>query len=251
MHEAACRKGVALIGFSEHSPRPDGFNYTHEYRKKLEESFPRYINEVKDLKGKGACRVLLGLEMDWLAGEEEFIRRACRAHDYDYIIGSVHFLGNWGFDDGCQGWQDCSQEICEERYRQYFTLWRDMLRSGLFQIAAHPDLIKIYSLDQFQLWLQKPEAVVQIRDCLLALRDSGMAMEISSAGLRKACRQIYPAPAIMKIAAELELPVSMASDAHNTEDIGRDFESLAAYARSFGFTEQTVFDHGKKTRVPF
>lgn len=251
MHGAACRKGLALIGFSEHSPRPDGFNYRREYRKKLEEAFPLYIREVSALKGKGPCRVLLGLEMDWLAGEEEFVRRACKAYDYDYIIGSVHFLGDWGFDESGQDWQECSQEVCEKRYRQYFRLWREMLRSGLFQIAAHPDLIKIYSLDQFHLWLQKEEAVAQIRECLLALRNSGMALEISSAGLRKDCRQIYPAPAIMKMAAELELPISMASDAHNTEDVGRDFGRLAAYARSFGFAEQTIFDHGKEIRLPF
>lgn len=251
MYDAACARGLELIGFSEHSPRPAGFNYTHEYRDQLTKSFPAYIREVTGLKSESRCRVLLGLEMDWLEGQSEFIRRSCAAHDYDYIIGSVHFIGDWGFDDGREPWLDASQEVCEERYRRYFRAWKDMLESRLFQVAAHPDLIKIYSRPQYETWLQKPEALALVRACLLALRDAGMAMEISSAGLRKACREIYPAPAIMQIAAELELPVSMASDAHCVKDIGADFDKLAAYASSFGFSAQTIFDHGRMTTLPF
>lgn len=251
MFAAACGKGLALIGFSEHSPRPAGFDYTHEYRERLAKAMPDYISEVTQLKSRSGCRVLLGLEMDWLEGQTSFIKKAMSAHDYDYVIGSVHFLGNWGFDDSRELWDGASQEICEKRYVEYFRIWKHMLESGLFQIAAHPDLIKIYSRGQFQTWIGKPEALAIIRSCLISLRDSGMAMEISSAGLRKACQEFYPAPEIMSIAAELGLPVSMASDAHRTKDIACDFGELASYAASFGFREQTIFDHGKREILPF
>lgn len=251
MLAAAKEKGLSLIGFSEHSPRPQGFNYTHEYREQLEKLLPTYVKDVNALKKDKTCRVLLGIEMDWLAGQEEFIQKACAANPYDYIIGSVHFIDHWGFDDGREAWENVSQEICEERYRAYFRAWKQMLSSGFFQIAAHPDLIKIYSVNQFAIWLQKPEATAIIRDCLETLRKNGMAMEISSAGLRKACAEIYPHPAIMRIAAELELDVSMASDAHCANDVGADFDKLAAYARSFGFARQTIFEGLAKTCLPF
>ncbi len=251
MYHAACKTGLAIIGFSEHSPRPEGYNYTHEYREQLKRCMPLYIREVQGLKKEGGPKVLLGLEMDWLDGEEEFIRKAIAAEDYDYLIGSVHFLGNWGFDDGRERWLDASQEECEQRYLQYFQTWQRMLRSGLFQIAAHPDIIKIFSINQFRIWLDMPEAKEIIRECLTSLRDSGMAMEISSAGLRKACNEIYPCPQIMEIAASLGLQISLASDAHCTGDIGAEFGKLAAYAGSFGFSRQTVFDHGAKTDLAF
>lgn len=256
MHVAASCKGLKLIGFSEHSPRPLGFNYVHEYRDQLARWLPRYVEEVLRLKAKakenpGACQVLLGLEMDWLEGQRDFIRKAITAHPYDYLIGSVHFIGGWGFDDGREKWLHASQEECEARYRQYFKAWRDMLASGLFQMAAHPDLIKIFSVEQFHIWLAKPESRALIRDCLLVLRDAGMAMEISSAGLRKACKEIYPAPPIMEIAAELNLSVSLASDAHCMGDVAHGFDALADYAKSFGFGEQSIFEQGRRTAIPF
>ena len=200
MYASALDKGLTLLGFSEHSPRPQGFDYQHEYRERLSRHLPDYAREVLALKAApregahGPCRVLFGMEMDWLDGQEDFTRTACKAYDFDYLLGSVHFLGRWGFDDGVEPWKSASQEECESRYTAYFTAWEAMLRSGLFNIAAHPDLIKIFSVEQFHIWLAKPESLAHIRRCLTALRDAGMAMEISSAGLRKTCREIYPAP---------------------------------------------------------
>ena len=109
-----------------------------------------------------------------------------------------------------------------------------MIRSGLFNIAAHPDLIK-FLRGAIPHLLAKAESAAQIRRCLTALRDAGMAMEISSAGLRKACREIYPAPPIMALAAELGLPVSFASDAHGVDDVAHGFARLGSYAKAFGF----------------
>ena len=120
-----------------------------------------------------------------------------------------------------------------------------MLASGLYNIAAHPDLIKIFSVEPFHLWLQKPESQVQVRHCLETLKAQGMAMEISSAGLRKACGEIYPCPEIMQMARELSLPVTFASDAHNVQDIAYGFDQLARYARSFGFEEYVHFVRGR------
>ena len=256
MYASALDKGLTLLGFSEHSPRPLGFDYLHEYREQLTRHLPDYAREVLALKaapregGHGPCRVLFGMEMDWLDGQEDYTRAACTAYDFDYLLGSVHFLGRWGFDDGVEPWKSASQEECESRYTAYFTAWEAMIRSGLFNIAAHPDLIKIFSVEQFHIWLAKAESTALIRRCLTALRDAGMAMEISSAGLRKACREIYPAPPIMALAAELGLPVSFASDAHGVDDVAHGFARLASYAKAFGFREHVFFDKGRMTTLP-
>lgn len=256
MYAAAAAAGLSCIGFSEHSPRPAGFDYRREYRDRLSASLPDYFREVKALRAGGQGRpgspsALLAMEMDWLEGEEAFTRRACGAEDFDYLIGSVHFLGHWGFDDGSEPWESAGQEQCDAWYAAYFTAWEAMIRSRLFQIAAHPDLIKIFSVRRFHHWLARAENLARVETCLRALREAGMAMEISSAGLRKPCREIYPAPAIMELAARLELPVSFASDAHSTKDVARDFARLADYARGFGFTQQTVFAGGRMASIPF
>lgn len=254
MYAAASAAGLAIIGFSEHSPRPQGFNYRHEYRDRLALHLPDYFQEVKAIRDSarpGQPRALLGMEMDWLDGQEDFTRRACAAEDFDYLIGSVHFLGDWGFDDGDEPWRHADQQKCAAWYEAYFTAWESMIRSGLFQIAAHPDLIKIFSVKHFHAWLALPQSQAQIRRCLEALAKADMALEISSAGLRKPCREIYPAAPIMKMAAELGLAVSFASDAHSFRDVARDFDLLADYAHSFGFRQQTVIERGRKCLLPF
>ncbi len=249
MHAAAEKAGLGIIGFTEHSPRPAGFDYTHEYREKLSAHLDTYVREVLNLKNSArksphGCQVLFGMEIDWLEGEEDFIRQACSAYDFDYLIGSVHFLHHWGFDDGNQPWLDATSQECEKYYEDYFLAWHGMLASGFFQVAAHPDLIKIHSVHTFQKWLEKPRALELIHVCLTTLRDSGMAMEVSSAGLRKPCAEIYPAPQIMKMAASLDLPVSFASDAHCVNDVGHAFPELARYAHAHGLDKIALFDHG-------
>lgn len=248
MHVAAQNRGLGLIGFSEHSPRPRGYDYTREYRDELERHFPDYIRDVLDLKRqaarRGGCRVLLGLEMDWLENEREFMLQAIRAHAYDYLIGSVHFLGTWGFDDQAGDWAGADRETRFAWYERYFQIWRQMLGSGWFQIAAHPDLIKIFSLPDFKKWLKLPASLDLIAAALGELKASGMAMEISSAGLRKPCAEIYPGPEIMGLAADFGVQISLASDAHSMRDVGSGFDLLIRYAKSFGFRQQTVF-YGK------
>ena len=254
MYAAAVAAGLEIIGFSEHSPRPEGFTYRREYRDQLKAHLPDYFREVRALRENarpGEPRALLAMEMDWLDGEEDFIRNACQAEDFDYLIGSVHFLGHWGFDDGDEPWRDAGEEQCAAWYEEYFTAWEAMLASGLFQIAAHPDLIKIYSSDRFHAWLARPESRARVRRALTALADTGMAMEVSSAGLRKACREIYPAPPIMELAAGLGIPVTFASDAHSVRDVARDFDRLADYARRFGYTRQALFERGQRAMLPF
>lgn len=255
MYAAAEAAGLRLYGFSEHSPRPRGYTYSHEYREQLEAHMEDYVREVAALKAQAEadpsrCQVLFGMEFDWLDAEEAFVRAAAAAYDFDYRLGSVHYLGTWGFDDKLEDW-DISQDACEQHYRAYFAAWRNMIASGLFDIAAHPDIIKLFSVQKFHVWLTRADSQALVRSALAELRDAGMSMEISSAGLRKPCREIYPCPTFMRLAAELDVPVSFASDAHGIEEVAYAFPQLANYARAFGITESVWFVRGRMQREAF
>ena len=252
MYQSAVNKGLSIFGFSEHSPRPERFTYTHEYRERLNAHLGDYVREVQELKRAGGpCRVLFGMEIDWFESDPEFVKKAATQFPFDYLIGSVHFLGTMGFDDKASDWECLDQSARFEKYDAYFRTWRKMVSSGLFNIAAHPDLIKIFSVDSFHTWLDREENQRLVRDGLEALKASGMAMEISSAGIRKPCREIYPCATIMRMASDLKLPVTFASDAHTTEDVAYGFPRLATYAKAFGFTKSVVFDNGRCESLEF
>ena len=234
MFAAGKQRGIALHGFSEHSPRPDGYDYPREYRAQLIRAYPDYVREVRELQEQYPGQVLLGMEMDWMETEIGFIQETIRAYDFDYLIGSVHFLGTWGYDFTAEDWKNFSFEQCAAHYESYFRALAGMAASRLFNIAAHPDLIKIFSIDAFRQWLRQGDGLGLVRESLVAIRDAGMSMEISSAGLRKPCREIYPGPEIMRLAADLRVPVVFGSDAHQPSEMGFAFDELARYAASFG-----------------
>jgi histidinol-phosphatase (PHP family) len=234
MFAAGRERGIVLHGFSEHSPRPDGYDYPHEYRARLIRAYPDYVREVLELKAQYPGQALLGMETDWMEEETGFIQRAIRAYDFDYLIGSVHFVGTWGYDFSADDWARLSFDQRAAQYESYFRALIRMAESRFFNIAAHPDLIKIFSIDTFRQWLTQHDGLDLVRESLVAIRDAGMSMEISSAGLRKPCREIYPGPEIMRLAADLRVPVMFGSDAHQAAEMGFAFDELARYAASFG-----------------
>lgn len=253
MFAAAVERGMEVFGLSEHSPRPPAYSYPRDYREKLTAGFSRYVDEVRALSSgrQDGRMVLLGLEMDWLPGQEPFTAETIRRHPFDYIIGGIHFLGAWGFDYTADDWKNLSPEQTRAAFEHYFDSLRRMGASGMFHIAAHPDIIKIFAAEAFHHWLERPESRQRVRDALTTLRTAGMAMEISSAGLRKPCKEIYPCPTIMEMARELELPITFGSDAHCTATVAWGFDQLEDYARRYGYTHSVWFRRGVMRRRPF
>ena len=255
MFEAGQERGLTVQGFSEHSPRPAGYDYPVEYREKLRASFPDYVHEVQALaeeqyQARGTT-ILLGMEQDWLEDEREFMLELSSAYEFDYIIGGIHFLGHWGFDWSAEEWAGLSASELDDIYSRYYKTMKRMAMSGLFRIVAHPDLIKIFTVEAFHAWLAQPPHQDLVADTLSAVRDAGMAMEISSAGLRKPCHEIYPGPAILQLAARLGVPITFASDAHSTGDVAASFDVLAAYAAGAGYRDSLVFQRHAVFRLPF
>ncbi len=241
MWDSAKKKNITLLGFTEHSPRPHNYTYSNEYREKLAKYFPQYVAEVQALKAAHPEQVLLGIEMDWMEKDVDFAKNALAAYDFDYVIGSVHFLQTWGYDDLASDWQSLKKNHCHEHYVAYFATLTRMAQSGLFNIAAHLDLIKIFSIDTFKEWISKPAHLQLAAQSLEAIHKQGMALEISSAGLRKMCKEIYPCKEIMTVAADMGIAITFASDAHNVDDVAADFDKLEAYAKAYGYDHSVWF----------
>lgn len=254
MYLAAQKAGLRIFGYSEHSPRPAGYSYPSDYQDKLNNGFNAYLEEVQIMAERGRAeglQVLLGLEIDYIPGQEAYAAALSARHPFDYIIGGLHYQGTWGFDFTPDDWTALSREQRFAVYARYYDDLAAMCRCGLFHIAAHPDLIKLFSVEDFNLWLDTGAAVECIGKTLRTIRDNNMIMEVSSAGLRKPCKEIYPGPKIMAIAADLALPISFGSDAHCVNTPAYAFDRLARYAASFGYRESMVVEKGRFRALPF
>ena len=230
--EQAIQKGIDIFGFSDHAP----MSFDPKYRMSLNEA-DEYEKEVKELadKYKDQINILLGYEVDFLPNYlEERILQA----PVDYLIGSVHFIpkdGNlWGFDNPEFIGEYKNADI-DKIWQDYFDAIETMAKSGLFQIVGHLDLIKVFNF--------KPKKDVRLfaQKALEAIKKSGMAIEISSAGLRKPVGEPYPSKELLEVAYELDIPITLASDAHAPQQVGQNMSSIETLVKEIGYDKVAVF----------
>jgi histidinol-phosphatase (PHP family) len=198
-----------------------------------------FIREETDLK--------LGIEADFIAGREDRMRTLLEAHDWDYVVGSVHFVGEHAVDhDGYEVWDHRSQRP-DELWRRYFTTLGEAARSGLFDILAHPDLIKYWGSER-----PRPEGDLRrYYDLAMdGIAESQIAVEVSTAGLRKPAGEIYPAPAFLQMCLDAGCPVALSSDAHVPADVGRDYDDAVELLGQLGVGELAVFERRARRLEP-
>jgi histidinol-phosphatase (PHP family) len=232
--EEAERRSVDEIGFTEH------FYYFLETRPLLTVpyqvdhchiSMDSYVEVVSEAKDRG-LPVKLGVEVDYYPGREEEIRELLARHPWDYVLGSIHYLDGLGLDQepslvGALG--------AEEAYRRYFATLGAAARSGLFDSLAHPDLVKFFGgLIEWD-----------VQSFVSGLE--GVCLEVSTAGLRKPHGRMYPEPELLSAARNAGVSITLASDAHEPADVGRDLTHGAEHARAAGYKTVTVFD-GRRAR---
>lgn len=205
------------------------------------ESLDAYVEAVEKAKDEG-LPVLLGLEVDYIPGEEEATRELLDRYPWDFVLGSIHYLDTWAVDASPDhGWP--GQDV-DEAYAKYFARLAEAARSGLFDVLAHPDLIKKFG--------HRPSASPQplYEDAAQAAREGGVAIEISSAGLHKPVGEPYPGLELLEAFARHQVPITFASDAHEPEEVGRDIGRLAAYARRAGYAEVSRFRRRRRYSMP-
>ena len=233
--------GESEIGFSDHSPmREDGFD---EWRMRARE-LPEYFSKLEQAqKEHPTLSIRHGLEVDFLPGQESWIREMSDMHDWDYFIGSVHYVGDWAIDDPetLNQWKNSDTM---EVWTAYFRNLTAAAATGLFQIMGHADLPKKFGF--------VPEEDCEPLYCefLIACADTDTCIELNTAGLRKECAEIYPHPAILKRAREIGVHITFGSDAHAPHEVGADLEQAIELARECGFQDYCRFEKRQKIVTP-
>lgn len=249
--QAAVRKGLKAIAFSSHSPVPyhTGWNLP-------EHKMDDYLKEIRRLKEKyrGTIDIYASLEVDYIDGVQGPGDEKYRNLGLDFIMGSIHFLGN--YDDGSPWQIDCPvpeflkgfREIyggdAKNLVRTYFETTRKMLRTSTPDILAHMDRVKMHNIvehifDESDEWYRD-----ELRQTLEVVRENDVIVEINTkAVLRNG--MIYPGKEYFKWIKELDIPIVMNSDAHRPELLTDGFEEVAAMLKEAGIKSKLEFVNGK------
>lgn len=236
---AAQARGLAEIGFSDHCPM-DGPEPFDDWRM-LRAELPRYLEMILEARACAApYPVRLGLECDFIAGREKWVEELAAAAPWDYLIGSVHYLApGWDVDNPKHLSRfEASPGAVAEIWTLYWREFNACARSGLFDILAHPDLVKKFG--------HRPPGDLRrfYEPAIEAIVAGGSAIEISTAGLRRPVGELYPAPGFLALARAAGVPVVLSSDAHAPEEVGADFKRAAQAA---GDAQTVRFEARKRT----
>jgi len=243
--ETAEERGVSELGVSEHIYRFTAALdvWQHPYwRQSARDDLDAYVGFVReetDLK--------LGIEADYLTGREDRMANLLEAYDWDYILGSVHFLGEHSVDvdDETDIWR---HEISAERvWRRYFDAIAASATCGLYDVITHPDLVKIWGTG-------RPVPTKDLRfyyePAVEAMLEGNVAMEVSTAGLRKPVGEIYPARGFLEMAVDAGIPIALSSDAHRPEQLAYGYEQAVELLTDVGVTEIAVFERRERRLEP-
>lgn len=236
---AAREMGMPEMGFADHLPL---FHIDDPTLAMSHAELPLYIEEVRRLQAANPdFPVRLGIEADYIEDHLEDVANALARYEFDYVYGSVHFIGGWGFDQSRFKFEFERRDI-DEVYEVYFRTVMAAARTGLFDVMTHLDVVKKYG--------HRPVADIEplYRELGETLARSGVAIELNSSGLRRPVREIYPSLELLRIMKEHGVPITFGSDAHKPGQVGQDFDRSLELARAAGYTDYVRFSG--RQRVP-
>ncbi len=236
--EKAIATGTKYFGFSDHAP----MDFDPKYRMKFDEmlTYQKDILEVKECY-KDKCEILFGYEVDYLEGHMD--TRVLNA-DVDYLIGSVHFIEGWGFDNP-EFIGHYEHEDIDVIWQKYFDTVEKMAQSNLFDIVGHFDLIKVFK------YMPKKDINALAHDALIAIKKADMTLELNVSGFRKPIKEAYPSASLVQKAYELDIPITFGSDAHKPKQVSMFSDEIIRIAKDAGYTRCAIYRKRKREFINF
>jgi histidinol-phosphatase (PHP family) len=239
--ESAGSAGIRELGFAEHMYRfTEALTiWDHPFwREWALDDIDAYCDVV------AASPARLGIEADFVPGTEDRISNLLEKRPFDFVIGSIHFIGDRSLDtEEFTIWDERSDP--DEIWRRYFETVAAAARSGLFDVLAHPDLIKVWGRAG-RLPSRDPRFFYE--PAIEAISETGVSVEVSTAGLRKAVGEIYPSDAFMEMCVEAGASFALSSDAHEPGQLGFEYPAALEFLERHGVAEIAVFE-GRNRRL--
>ncbi len=233
--------GLGEIGFSDHCPMPDDdFDDWRMRFSELEDYIESIINTRKKFP---KLNIKLALEIDFIPGYEDWINKIASLYQWDYLIGSVHYLEDRWDIDNPKKLAEWKKHNVTDVWKHYILRLTQAAKSGFFDTIGHIDLAKKFG------FFPENDCSDMFRDFLKTARQNNVLIEINTAGLRKECKEIYPSKKILTMAYQEMVGITFGSDAHSPEEVGMNFKEAIEMAKQCGYKSYYVFDSRNRKKM--
>lgn len=243
---AAAEAGVTTLAVTEHYPLTEAWDPDHTVSMSREQE-RSYLDDIAAARClHPGIDIVCGCEVDWLGDGEDRLFDESSWESYRWILGSVHYIDGWAFDDPdlVDTWR--MHGSVDDIWLRYFELWCDAASSSMpFDAMSHPDLVKKFgfrcSFDPAPLYERAAEAAAA----------AGRMVEVNTSGAFCPCAEMYPALDLLKAFCRAGVECSVGSDAHTPLNVVRGIEDAYRLMREAGYRFVTVpTPDGDRRRIP-
>lgn len=232
----AIEKGLDEIGFSDHvCVKPVTWAMSAV-------DIPVMTNQIMEVRDKFRSKINIryGIEMDYFPGKEAEIKEVIDSVPLDYVIGSVHFIGDWNFDSDQSLYGKWSND---QLYEMYFGLVQQAASTGLFDVIGHLDIIK-----KFQVY---PESDLSdlFEEIIHVLARNNVVVELNTGGADRPCMEFTPGRLLLEICHRHNVEITLGSDAHQRSQVARHYETAVDLLKEIGYSEIVTFKNRKRRKI--
>ena len=242
--EAAAARGLREIAITDHYILVDDkYMVTREV-------LERHKAEAREAGERLGIKILIGAEVDYLPGYAPEIKSYLNSYEFDFIIGAAHFVDGLPIANEPTARKFLKDNGPRAAFRKSLEAAERAAESRLFDVIAHPDIIRKFHDDPsapltFDEYAEAAERLARV------MRDAGTGFEVNCRGFSHAAGSQYPSGEFLRVLKKCGVgTVTIGSDAHQTQFVGADLDRGFAALRAAGFTHLTLFEKRKPRRVP-
>lgn len=239
--------GFPWVGITEHAPAISEELLYPDQRKAgltpefLIDRFSLYIKECRRLeeKYKDQIEIIPAMEIETYTGYETFVPYLLKQFTPDYIVGSVHFVNDMGFDYSQKQYDATADSVggIDTMYCKYFDLQYEMIEQLQPSVVGHFDLIRIFDPGYKDRMLQ-PEIVCRIKRNLELIKKNDLILDFNLRSLMKSADEPYITQSILHVVKELDIAIAPGDDSHGVSSVGNYMDTAFAILQSYGFTSK-------------
>jgi histidinol-phosphatase (PHP family) len=201
-----------------------------------------YFKEIEEAQRDTEVRLRAGLEVDYFPSKERQIEAIIEEHPLDYVLGSTHYINGLDIGSRIEARGFFASRSLEEAADEYFSVWKEAIESGLFDVMAHPDYWRKFlhlARAEPATWNEYGVVVAEAIDSLVCY---GVGVEVNTSATRHRLAEFYPVKEFLEAVHKAGVRrMTVGSDAHSPEVLGYMIPDAVRLLMELGFKHISTF----------